>query len=79
MMATTAIHQLGDISSEEPDICVIYDEDDKNWIGNWVYGFGFFNIRFPKATTRELTSEEIEYYQEASVQINNNPPYKLNL
>ena len=58
MMATTAIHQLGDISSETPDLCRVYDEDEENYIGAWVAGLGFFNVKFPKSTTRELTEEE---------------------
>jgi hypothetical protein len=30
------------------------------YIGMWVTGFGFFDVRFPKETTRELTKEEIK-------------------
>lgn len=62
MMATTAIHGLGNISREKPDLCVVHGEDDLNYIGNWVTGFGFADVKFPKATTRELTPEEIEDY-----------------
>ena len=58
MMATTAIHQLGDISSDTPDICIIHKEDEDNYIGNWVFGLGFINVKFPKASTRDLTEEE---------------------
>lgn len=60
MMATTAIHKLGDISRTPADICVVNSEDDKNYFGNWVTGFGFIKVKFPKVTTRELTEEEIE-------------------
>lgn len=62
MMATTAIHQSGDISGKAPDLCIVSDEDANNYIGNWVWGFGFVNVKFPKATTRELTPEEVEKY-----------------
>lgn len=62
MMATAAIHQLGDISSTTPDLCVVYGEDEDNYIGNWVEGFGFVNVRFPKATTRELSEDEKNLY-----------------
>jgi len=62
MMATKAYHGLGDISSEEPDLCVIHGEDKENYIGNWVTGLGFCNVRFPKKTTRELNSEEKEKF-----------------
>lgn len=58
MMATKAIHKLGDISREEPDLCVIHSENEENFIGNWVTGFGFVEVKFPKSTTRELTDEE---------------------
>jgi hypothetical protein len=59
-MATTAIHQCGDISREKPDLCLVHAEDEENYYGQWVRGFGFINVRFPKATTRKLTPEEVE-------------------
>lgn len=62
MMATKAIHQLGDISSKEPDICVIHKEDADNYIGNWVFGLGFVGVKFPKSSTRDLTPEEVKEY-----------------
>ena len=57
-MATKAVHKLGDISRNKPDLCIVHDEDEKNYIGNWVTGFGFINVKFPKNTTRELSEEE---------------------
>jgi hypothetical protein len=60
MIATTALHQLGDISRDEPDFCIIYSEADDAYIGRWLEGLGFENVRFPKETTRDLTSEEQE-------------------
>lgn len=77
MMATTAIHQLGDISSTEPDLCRISSEDEENWIGSWVTGLGFIKVKFPKATTRELTKEECKEYNQMYVQISSQPPIKL--
>ena len=62
MMATTAIHKLGDISSDEPDLCYIHDEDEENYIGNWATGLGFVEVRFPKNTTRDLTDAEREHF-----------------
>ena len=59
-MATTAIHMLGDISRETADICIVSYEDDDNYYGNWVTGFGFVDVKFPKATTRDLNKKEIE-------------------
>ena len=62
MMATKAIHMLGDISSNVPDLCIVDEETETDFIGNWVTGLGFINVKFPKETTRELTKEEIERY-----------------
>ena len=62
MMATTAIHQSGDISRDPADICYVYEEDAENYIGEWVTGFGFVHVKFPKDMTRELTPEEVEKY-----------------
>lgn len=62
MMATKAVHKSGDISSDVPDLCYVHSEDEKSYIGNWVMGFGFVNVEFPKKTTRELTEEEKEKY-----------------
>lgn len=73
MMATKAIHKLGDISRDKPDLCVVHDEDKENYIGNWVTGFGFINVKFPKSTTRELTEEEKEHYHGMQVVIGDGP------
>ena len=62
MMATVAYHRLSDISSDHPTLCDIDSEDEENYIGNWVDGFGFVEVRFPKATTRELTDDEKSYH-----------------
>lgn len=62
MMATVAHHQLGDISSDRPTLCDIDSEDEENYIGNWVDGFGFVEVKFPKATTRELTDDEKNFH-----------------
>ena len=72
MMATKAIHLTGDISRDKPDLCVIFEEDDDNYIGNWVTGFGFINVKFPKNTTRDLTPEEVNEYHGAVVSLSGN-------
>jgi hypothetical protein len=61
-MATTAVHNLGDISRDEPDLCYVRAESGDDYIGEWVTGFGFIHVRFPKATTRKLTPAEHEKY-----------------
>ncbi|MBI1975038.1 MAG: hypothetical protein HYS57_01605, partial [Parcubacteria group bacterium] len=73
MMATKAIHKLGDISREEPDLCIIHSEDAENYIGNWVTGFGFIDVKFPKGTTRELTNEEKEKWNGRQITIGGSP------
>ena len=77
MMATTAIHKLGDISRDEGDLCHVTKEKENDYIGMWVTGFGFFGVKFPKETTRELTPEEVEKYNKVSIQISNQPARKL--
>lgn len=77
MMATKAMHKLGDISRDDPDICVVFEEDDENYIGNWITGFGFVNVKFPKETTRDLTEEEIEKYDGMGIQIGSGPVVKM--
>jgi hypothetical protein len=63
MMATQAF--AGEnyrLELERPDICIIFEEDEENYIGNWVEGLGFVDLNFPKETTRDLTEEEKEKY-----------------
>lgn len=69
MMATKAIHKCGDISRDEPELCRIYAEDGENWFGSWVEGFGFFDVKFPKETTRELTDDEINHFKKQNLYI----------
>ncbi len=79
MMATKAIHKLGDISSDHPDLCFIKEEDEDNYIGNWVTGYGFINVKFPKETTRELTQDEKDRYNKMAIRIGSQPPVNLNV
>ena len=77
MMATTAIHKMGDISSDSPDLCHVTEESETDYYGMWVLGMGFVEVKFPKETTRELTKEEIIYWNSKRVQINNQPSWAL--
>lgn len=79
VMATTATHKLGDLSREEPDLALVYDETARDWIGRWVEGFGFFDVRFPKVTSRELTAAEIAQYDGAVVALNGDPMARITL
>lgn len=60
MMATKAIHQTGDISRDTPNVCIVYSEDEGNYEGNWITGYGFIGVKFPKNSTKDLTSDEVE-------------------
>lgn len=79
LMGIKAFHQLGEISSDEYDIFYCKNETTDYWIGSWVTGFGFFNVCFPKSTSRELTADEISYYKTLQFRINSQPPQKLNI
>lgn len=67
MMATKATHLLGDISRDEPDLAIIDSEAGDDYIGEWLTGIGYVGVRFPKATTRELTDDEKAYYRTKAV------------
>jgi len=77
MMATKAVHKMGDISRDEPDLCHVHEEALDHYIGSWVTGYGFINVKFPKETTRDLTPEEIKKYNKMRVQLSDHPPIKL--
>ena len=67
MMATRAWHKLikWEMSMSKPDLCYIYHDDGENWIGQWEYGIGAFDVKFPKETTRDLTQEEFDRYDKS--------------
>ena len=77
MMATKAIHQTGDISRDEADICRIEREEADSYVGAWVTGFGFIEVRFPKETTRDLTEEEIKRYDGKRYRIGSQPSFAI--
>ena len=79
MMATKAYHQLGDISRDKPDLCVISNETPDFYVGNWSEGYGFFNVLFPKETTKDLTDEEFEKFDGIPMGINGSPIGSLNI
>ena len=79
MMATKATHLLGDISSKTPSLAFVYNKEGEDYIGNWVEGFGFIDIKFPVSTTRDLTKEEIAKYDGNVIGIGNTPMYKIKI
>ena len=62
-MGKEAHHYLGDISRKDWDIVQVVQEDADNYYGNWLYGYGYVDVRFPKSSLRELTKEEIDQYE----------------
>jgi hypothetical protein len=79
MMATEAFHKLGNMSSDTPELCVVNGETDEYYIGMFVYGMGYFDIRFSKKTTRDLTEAEIKEYDGTTVSLGGRPYYKLKI
>lgn len=77
LMGTKALHLLGDISSDKEDLFYTTEETDDYYIGAWVTGYGFFDVLFPKESSRELTKEEIEKYNSKYIQLANYEPVKL--
>jgi hypothetical protein len=64
-VGTTAIHKMGDISRSEEfpwrdRLVFVRSESEDDYVGNWVEGFGFVGVFFPKETTRPLTADEVE-------------------
>lgn len=59
-----ATHQLGDMTRDvyEVELINVYDEEEDNWIGSFVEGFGFFHVKFAKSDCREATEEEIKQW-----------------
>lgn len=79
MIATTATHLMGDLSRKHADLCIITSDDGENWIGYWATGFRFMDVKFPKATTRELTDEEKEKYRSFGISINSQQPIDIKI
>ena len=62
-MGTKAYHKLGDISRDEPGYFYYHAADGENYYGQWLTGYGYINVRFPKSETRDMTEEEREYLE----------------
>ena len=77
LMGTKAFHQLGEISRNDYNLFQATAETEKYWVGMWATGFGFFHVLFPKETSRELTQEEIEKFNNSAIAIGSNPPIRL--
>lgn len=79
MMATRAIHKLGDLSREPANLALITGEEEHHWIGSWVEGYGYIGVRFPKTTTRPLTDAEIMLYDGHLVEVAGHDNYVIRI
>lgn len=83
MMATVAHTKDGrDISRFSADLARVYGEVSEgpldSYTGMWVASFvGFYDVRFPKSTTRPLFPAEIEKFNGMGVEVNGVPVYTL--
>ena len=62
LMAKTAFHHLGDISRDEWDLALVFEEDKDNLYGQWAYGYGLIDVKFPKNSVKKLSKKEIKKY-----------------
>lgn len=60
-------------------ICLILEEDEDNYIGNWVYGFGGFRRKFSKELTRPLTRDEVDNYNSFKYRAGRLIPFQLDI
>jgi len=58
---TEAHHVLGDISRDGGSFFRFDVETATDYFGAWLTGFGFIEVRFPKATSRDITDDEREW------------------
>jgi hypothetical protein len=70
-MATRAWHKLigWRMAMPFPDLCYVKEEDRDNYFGFWVCGIGAIGVKFPKATTRDLTEAEADKLSRASFRL----------
>jgi len=67
-----AIHKLGDIGREIDDYIQIHSETDEYYIGNFVEGYGFIDVKYHKSDCRNLTQDEINKMNKKCYSINGN-------
>lgn len=66
---TEAHHMLGDISRPSGDYFIVDQDDGDDYVGHWLTGFGFIEVRFPKHTTRDISDDERTWLAEHPVVI----------
>jgi hypothetical protein len=70
LMAKESYHLLGEVTRDEWDLAIVFKEDNKNFYGNWVFGYGLVDVRFPKDKVKKLNKKEITKYNEIGYGIN---------
>lgn len=78
-IGTIALHKLGRISRLRGDLCIVFSETKNHYIGNWVTGFGFVDVKFPKSRTRRLNARERKKWQGRRVGIAGSWSYPIKL
>lgn len=77
MIGTRALHKLGDISRDGGDLCIIFGKMRGYYIGNWITGLGFVDVKFPIATTRHLSREDKRRYNGKRIALGSSYWYTL--
>jgi hypothetical protein len=59
-----AISKIGDLTRNyyDTELICISNENEKNWIGNYAEGSGFFGVEFRKEDCREATADEVKQW-----------------
>lgn len=61
------------------DLCCIDKETEDYYIGSWVLGLGFINVKFSKQYTRDLYWYEKYKYSNYYIGINSSYAFKLDI
>lgn len=67
-----AWHCRGDLHRDELawEPIFVYAEDGSDyWVGHYVEGFGFIDVRFLKSDCRDMTEAELQHYENAKLEI----------
>ena len=70
LMAKEAHHLLGEVTRDEWDLAIVFKEDNDNFYGNWVFGYGLIDVCFPKDKVRSLNKKEVSKYNNSACGIN---------
>ena len=70
-----AQHKLGPIGREKDNFIVVYGETDDFYIGEFVTGYGFFDVKFRKVDCRDLTQEDID--ERATIRLPKNDAQRI--